>query len=59
MGINLGVVGCPSSVPDNVDESYITDTSEWIDDAVRAFADHFNLSAVTIKNLTNSEDGNE
>lgn len=59
VGINLGVGGCPSSAPDNVDESYITETSQWIDDAVRAFADHFNLSAVTIKNFTNLEDGNE
>ena len=59
VSINLGVAGCPLSAPDNVDESYIAETLQWIDDAVRAFADHFNLSAVTIKNLTNSEDGNE
>jgi hypothetical protein len=59
VSINLGVGGCPSTAPDNVDESYITETLQWIDDAVRAFADHFNLSAVTIKNITNSEDGNE
>jgi hypothetical protein len=59
VGVNLGVRGGPESVPDKVEEAFVTETSQWIDDAVRAFADHFNLSAVAIKNLTNSEDGNE
>lgn len=59
VSVNLGVRGCPESAPNSVDESYITEVSKWIDDAVRAFADHFNLSGVTIKNLTTTEDGNE
>ena len=59
VGVNLGVGGCPDTPPASLDENYIQETSQWIDDAVRAFADHFNLSAITIKNLTGMEDGNE
>ena len=59
VSVNLGVRGCPEAAPSSVDESYITEVSKWIDDAVRSFADHFNLSSVSIKNLTTTEDGNE
>ena len=59
VGVNLGVRGCPETPPDKIEECFITDTLQWIDDAVRAFADHSSLSSVTIKNLTNTEDGNE
>ena len=59
VGENLGVLGCPENPPDKFDESFITGTLQWVDDAVRAFADYTNLSSLTIKNLTNTEDGNE
>ncbi len=59
VGVNLGVPGCPESVPEPVSENYMIETEKWIDDAVRIFADHVNLSEVSIKNLTGTEDGNE
>lgn len=57
--VNLGVGGGPDNPPKEFDEKYINDTRDWIDNAVHAFADHFNLSAIFIKNLTVTEDGNE
>lgn len=59
VSINLGVPGCPESVPDPISENFMIDTAKWVDEAVRVFADHINLSAVTIKNLAGREDGNE
>lgn len=59
VAINLGVGGCPDVPPQILDENYIHMTSQWIDDATCAFADHFDLSAISIKNLTVTEDGNE
>ena len=56
--INLGIGGAPEE-PKTLDESYIRDVSDWIDDAVRAFADYNHLSTISIKNLTVTEDGNE
>ena len=58
VAVNLGVVGGPEE-PKTFDESYIQDTLRWIDDAIRAFADYTNISAISIKNLTITEDGNE
>ncbi len=60
VSINLGVDGCPEKCPGQDDlESYISETSRWIDDACRAFARYINLSDAAIKNLTGTEDGNE
>ena len=58
VAVNLGVGGCPEE-PRTLDDGYIRDVSQWIDDAVRAFADYTNISAISIKNLTVTEDGNE
>ena len=57
--VNLGVEGCPETSPEAPDENYIQETSQWIDDAVRAFAAHFNLSTISIRNLTEMEDSYE
>ena len=59
VSINLGVSGCPEKCPEqDALESYMTETSRWIDEACRAFADHVNLSGLSIKGLTDPEDGN-
>ena len=58
--VNLGIGGGPGpEEPKTLDERYIQDTSQWIDDAVRKFADYTNLSTIFIKNLTVTEGGNE
>lgn len=54
----LGVAGAPENEPESPDSTYMENTSNWIDETVRAFASRFNLSAITIKNLTSTEDGN-
>ena len=59
VAVNLGVMGGPEKEPDALDENYIQETMRWIDDAVRSFADKFQLSTISIKNLTTTEDGNE
>ncbi len=57
--VNLGVAGCPETTPERLDENYIRSTSEWIDEVIRHFADYITLSAISIKNLTRMEYGNE
>lgn len=54
---NLGCPGAPTEEPD-IDKlpNYIIQVTDWIDDAVRSFADHFNLGSVSIKGLTKQED---
>lgn len=54
----LGVLGAPENEPDSPDTEYMTNTARWIDTCVRRFAVVNNLSSVTIKNLTRTEDGN-
>ena len=54
----LGEPGAPEAEPQSPDGDYMMKTADWIDAVVRKFAIRFNLAAVTIKNLTRSEDGN-
>ena len=57
--VNLGVRGGPDNPPDELEERYINDTRDWIDNAVHEFANYLNLSTISIPNLTVTEDGNE
>lgn len=59
MNVNLGVGGGPEKEPEALDENYIQETMQWINDAVRSFADKYQLSTISIKNLTTTEEGNE
>ena len=59
VNVNLGVGGGPEKEPEALDENYIQETMQWINDAVRSFADKYQLSTISIKNLTTTEEGNE
>ena len=47
----IGAVGAPKEEPQNPDEEYIERTMDWINDAVRGFAQHVNLSDTVIPNF--------
>lgn len=57
--VNLGVGDGPEPPTDRLDDNYIQKTLQWIDDAVRKFADYSRLSDIFIKNLTITEESNE
>ncbi len=59
VAVNLGVGGGPEPPPNGLDDNYIQKTLQWIDDAVRKFADNSRLSEIIIKNLTTTEESNE
>ena len=59
VSVNLGIGGGPEPPPNGLDDNYIQKTLQWIDDAVRSFADKYQLSTISIKGLTTPEESNE
>ena len=58
--VNLGVGNVPKAPTGNLDEDYIRTVLDWIDDAVRKFADESHLSDLSIEGLTTTmEDNND